>query len=324
MNMSRRMLMPSIALAAGSARAAAAADASPGVTDAVARFAAIPATASCLIESGHPAKPWRAAHDAGKELFVGSAIKTFILARFLLDVEEGRLSEDRQLDVNDAVRSLVSPVFLHLTGTTAARSVLEAMIAHSDNTATDIAMAAVGPDRVRHLIAEAGLKKTRIPASTRRMISYLAGAPAGRDLGWDGMLAMEKGTQPGPSRPTINDTETMTSSAEDLVAWYRMALSERVFKTPEMRTEFRRIQAMANAIAVAIPPDTIAYAKGGSIDWEDFHCNCFAGQMIANALPVTFAFTINWTGPADGTKAVFEAFLASVRDALRAAAASSA
>ena len=59
-------------------------------------------------------------------LYVGSAVKTFINLRFLQDVEAGRLSENTQEVVDDGVRSLASPVFGHLTGTTTARSVLEA------------------------------------------------------------------------------------------------------------------------------------------------------------------------------------------------------
>src|SRR5690349_16163657 len=84
-----------------------------------------------------------------------------------MDVEAGRLSETEQLTIDDAVRSVGGGVFEHLTGTTAARNILEAMIAHSDNTATDIALARVGPDKVRAFIAEAGLTQARIPDSTR-------------------------------------------------------------------------------------------------------------------------------------------------------------
>jgi beta-lactamase class A len=42
---------------------------------------------------------------------------------------------------------------------------------------------------------------------------------------------------------------------------------------PETLVEFKRIQAMADAIAQVVPPDTIAYAKGGSIDWDGFQPN---------------------------------------------------
>ena len=177
MDVNRRALL--IAAAAGSA--AASGRRSPparraGVTSAIERFAALPATASCLIDAADPKGDWTAGHDPAAVLFIGSAVKTFILAQYMRDVEAGRLSESDQRPIDDAVRSVSSPVFLNLTGTTPARSVLEAMIAHSDNTATDVALAAVGPDKVRALIEESGLSATRIPHSTRRLFSYLGGA----------------------------------------------------------------------------------------------------------------------------------------------------
>ena len=78
-----------------------------------------------------------------------NTFKTFVLATYLQEVEAGRLDETEQLAVDDGVRSFSSPVFEHLTGTTQARSALEAMIAHSDNTGTDMALKRVTPARVR-------------------------------------------------------------------------------------------------------------------------------------------------------------------------------
>ena len=102
-------------------------------------------------------------------------------------------------------------MFGHLTGTTTARSVLEAMIAHSDNTATDIALKRVGPDRVRAFIASAGFKSVKIPGSTRLLFSYLAGAPFGVDVGWKGMLEIENDKVFGRLRSPLNDRETMSA-----------------------------------------------------------------------------------------------------------------
>jgi beta-lactamase class A len=146
------------------------------VQAAVDAFAKLPVTSSCFIAADHPS-PWTVGHDPDARLFVGSAVKTFILAAYLREIEGGRLTLDQQLAIDDGVRSPSSPVFMKLLGSTEGRSVLEAMIAHSDNTATDAALKAVGPDRVRGLIREAGLSATHIPDSTRRMVSYLAGAP---------------------------------------------------------------------------------------------------------------------------------------------------
>lgn len=298
-----------------------------GVQAAVARFAALP-SASCLVVADHPTAPWQASHLPAARLFVGSAVKTFILAQYLREVEAGRLSEDQQMKIDDAVRSLSSPVFLNLTGTTPARSVLEAMIAHSDNTATDVALAAAGVDKVRALIAEAGLGATQISESTRRLFSWLAGAPEGVDLGWEGVQRLVAAPSVGPSggaaamptRPALNDHQTMASTAQDMVRWYRQALRGAFFEKPGTLLEFKRIQAMASAIVHVVPPDTMAYAKGGSIDWAGFHCFSLPGQMIVGKVPVTFCFTINWTGPDDGVGAIFKSYVGAVADVLQEAA----
>jgi len=69
-----------------------------------------------------------------------------------------------------------------------------------------------------------------------------------------------------------------------------------------------------------VPPDTAAYAKGGSIEWQGFHCFCLPGQMIVGKVPISFCFTINWTGPNDGMAAIFQAYKAAVTDVLHEAA----
>ena len=323
MNLDRRSLLGLTA----SALAAAAPVGSPSALEgngrvdaALARFAELPARARGLVVAEHPTAPWRASHDSALRLFVGSAVKTFFLAQFLRDVEAGRVSEDQQVPIDDAVRSLGSPVFLNLSGTTQARAVLEAMIAHSDNTATDAVLAAVGAARVRALIREAGLEATQIPDSTRRLFSYLAGAPEGVDVGWDGVQRLEKVNSAGNARPALNDRQTMASTAEDMVRWYRRALRGEFFKASATLVEFKRVQAMADAIAHVVPANTVAYAKGGSIDWEGFHCLCLPGQMVVGAVPVTFCFTINWTGPNDGVPAILQSYKSAVADVPQEAA----
>jgi beta-lactamase class A len=289
------------------------------VQAAVGSFAKLPVTTSCFIAAEHPTTPWTVGHDPGARLFVGSAVKTFILATYLREIEGGRLTLDQQLAINDDVRSPSSPVFMKLTGTTEARSVLEAMIAHSDNTATDAALKAVGPERVRGLVREAGLSATHLPDSTRRMVSYLAGAPEGVDFGWEGIERMANGQFAGSPRSPMNDHQTMLSTAEEMVRWYQRALKGEFFRKPETLLEFKRIQAMADSLWHVVPADTLAYGKGGSIDWQDFHCFALSGQMIVRGVPLTFCFTINWTGPADGVASVFEAYKNSVAEALNAA-----
>lgn len=298
------------------------------VKAAIDRFAKLPVTsASCFVDAG---SLWSLGHNQTAPLFVGSAVKTFILAQYLRSVEAGRLREDSACVIDDDVRSFSSPVFgdrsldgmpapdLALTGKTPARSVLEAMIAHSDNTATDVALAAAGVEDVRKLIAEAGLKTVRIPTSTRRLFAYLASG-RDQDASWlDLQQLMDKPTNP---QPAINPVQSMVGSAVDMVGWYQGVLSGRYFKQPSTLVEFKRIQAMADALIHVVPPDTMAYGKGGSIAWNDFYCYSLPGQMMVRAqTPVAFCFTINWTGPKAGVESIFKSYVAAVAEVLAEAA----
>jgi beta-lactamase class A len=306
--MHRRQFLTSAAALAGATMVAPAAvaenaPASGGVPHLLERFLALPGSKGAQVDVDDPANAWRASYEADTPLFCGSCFKTFVLAAYLQEVEAGQLDESEQLTVDDGVRSAVSPVLQNLSGTTQARSALEAMIAHSDNTATDVAMQRVGVERVRQLISDAGLVKARIPDSTRRFFSYVAGAPAGEDLGWNAVKALLAEDKPDTAkfRACLNDVETMSAPPSEFVTWYKRALDGRYFEKPETLVEFKRIQGMANAIALVVPPNTPAYMKGGSIDWNGFHCMALAGQMIVRDTPVTVALLHNWTD-ADGDK----------------------
>ncbi len=290
-----------------------------GLGAALQRFMVLPGTKSYLIHAGPGGSLGRIAHRPNLFLFTASAYKTFVLGQYLRDVEAGLLSEDEPLAIDDSVRMWGSPVFLYLTGKTPARSVLEAMITHSDNIATDIATGQVGADRVRVLIAQAGLTSIRIPDSTRRFGSYLYGAPAGVDLGWPAILEATE-NPPGPIRSPLNDVITLAGSARDFVSWYEQALAGAFFAKPETLTEFKRIQAMSVQIPLAVPPDTPAYAKGGELPWPGLSTKSLAGQMIVNngqeQTPVTFCFIVNWNGPLSEFDAVQAAFFAAIKGIL--------
>ncbi|HTE37865.1 MAG TPA: serine hydrolase, partial [Reyranella sp.] len=104
---------------------------------------------------------WTAGVLADQTMFVGSAVKTFMLAEYL----RSDLSETSLVTIDDNIRSISSSIFgdelsggepapdVKLEGKTLARTVLEAMISHSDNTATDAVLRAVGVDNVRDLIS---------------------------------------------------------------------------------------------------------------------------------------------------------------------------
>ena len=86
------------------------------------------------------------------------------------------------LDLDESVWSLSSTVFNppRLSGVVSYLTALEAMISHSDNTATDMAINHVGVETIRDFIVSIGLHGTRIPNSTRQYLAYIFGCPAGR------------------------------------------------------------------------------------------------------------------------------------------------
>jgi len=276
------------------------------------RFLDLPGTKSAQIDVDLQGDPWRVAHGADAALFCGSCFKTFVLAAYLKEVEAGRLALDEQLAVDDEIRSTGGGVFEFLTGSAPARIVLEAMIAHSDNTATDVAMKRLGVGKVRAFIAEAGLADVRIPDNTRRFFSYIAGYPAGVDMGLEGIAQMLAGKSETVARDALNDVQTMAGTAATFVTYYKRALAGAFFAKRETLAEFKRILGLADAIALVVPPDTPAYLKGGSIDWNGFHCMATAGQMIVGATPVTFCLTLNWTGSDGDAPAVIEAYKVAV------------
>jgi beta-lactamase class A len=284
------------------------------------QFVALPGTKSYLLHVGPGGSAGQVAEQPDLVLFTASAYKTFVLGQYLREVEAGRLSEDEQAPIDDSVRDFGSPVFGNLVGTTTARLVLEAMIAHSDNTATNAATGRAGADQVRALIAEAGLSSIRIPDSARIFASYLVGAPAGVDLGWPGIVQAAQ-NPPGPLRPPLNDAITLAGSARDFASWYEQALAGAFFAKRHTLTEFKRIQAMSEQIARAVPPDTVAYAKGGEVpSLNGFNAKSFAGQIVVGnrPTPVTFCFLVNWDGPAEEFPAVEAAFFGAIKGALAA------
>ena len=296
------------------------ANVTPDLEQAIGRYLALPGMPAFRLHVGANGKDLRLEHKASTPLFIASAFKTFVLAQFLRDVEAARLSEDMQLTIDDSVRNIGSPVFIDLAGHTPAVSVLEAMMSHSDNMATDAAMLKVGANRVRALIAAANLPSVRIPDSTRILASYLFGAPYGVDIGWKGIQKVLEGHLPGTPRSPYNDKQTILANARDMVAWYEQVLAGTFFSDPATLIEFKRIHSTSIQIPKILPPGRVAYVKGGEADnLFGFFAKSMAGQMLINeSTPVTFCFLVNWANP-DGTgfKEVQAEFFAAIMDILK-------
>jgi beta-lactamase class A len=235
--------------------------------------------------------------NANKQLFAASAIKTFVLCERLRQVDSADVVhkvENNFLALNDTVWSFGSPTFNppDLIGEVSERTTLDAMINHSDNTATDMMFKLAGADNVRKFIAGAGLKNTLVPDSTRALTGYLFGAPNYLTITWEELLQV---TQGPPVHPFLNDVETLASSAHDFVSYYSRALVGKFFQHPETLQEYRRILSLCDFIyLVPLPLGVSSYAKSGNADSPGFHVRSIAGGIYFAGQWVFFAFLINW------------------------------
>jgi hypothetical protein len=254
-----------------------------------------------------------------ESLFCASSFKVFVLAAYLYYAERGKLpnqpSEEGYPSPLDAALAEPLTVSDHtpggkvfgyeagVIGTTSATAILSAMIAYSDNTATDIAMKRVGVDNVRKFMYEtAGLHSpdVRIPDSTKAFYEYLS----------------------SPGHHLINDEETMVCTSNAFLKFYRQTIHDKLyFKNEETRRQFIWFLSMSEAIPLAMPTDTVCYMKGGDANNPDEgeHAAAIAGHVTFpgittdygnNILPVNFAMLYNWTGQdnfASGTQAFREA-----------------
>jgi beta-lactamase class A len=282
-------------------------------------FDALPGTKGLAFwappDAGRPA--WSATYQADRPLVIASAFKGFVLAEYLRQAEDGldptaatpiaaQLGErmQEQLTLDETVYTLGSPIFNppHLTGTVTARTALQAMILESDDTAADMLLARIGPERVRELIAALGLSQTRIPDSTRQFIGYLFGDPDWRTLTWEQLQPLVENTPYSP-RFALNDEITMASTANELVAFYAHVLLGQLFRYPETLATFRAMLALKDEIAQILPLGVNTFLKGGSLDAFSDHVLSAAGGMYAAQRWVYFALILNWNDDEGGTVA---------------------
>ncbi len=299
--------------------AAAKADASPEAI--LALFKSVPGEVAVKIYA--PAvngKPeYVVTSNSAKALFCGSAFKTFVLCEALRQADSPNVVKTitaQKLDLDASVWSLDSAVFNppNLIGKVSERTALEAMISHSDNTATDMCLKHVGPDKVRALVASLGLKSAIIPDSTRVFFGYLLGAKDYKTFTWEQLGAAANAPIVNKA---LNDVESMACSADDFVSYYSRALNGEFFQNKQTLNQFRQILSIGDAIwLVPLPLGVSAFLKGGSIDVPGFHALCVPGGMLFDDRWVYFCLTINWTAAAETDPATVQAFATACSGAL--------
>ena len=257
--------------------------------------------------------------NSSKQMFVGSAIKTFVLCEALRQADSPQVVKTltaQQLALDASVWSLDSATFNppNLIGKVSERTALEAMIVHSDNTGTDMCLKHVGPYKVREFIATAGLNSVMVPESTRVFFGYLLGAKNYKAFTWEEIGAAAN--QSIVNSP-MNKVESLAASADDFVSYYARALQGQFFHNKETLNEFRRILSIGDAIwLVPLPLGVSAFVKGGSIDVPGYHALCVPGGMLFDDRWVYFCLTINWDAAAETDPNTVGAFAAAASRAL--------
>lgn len=258
--------------------------------------------------------------NPGRQMFCASSFKGFVLCEALRQIDSpqlvGTLSAT-QLALDAGVWSLGSSVFNppNLSGLVTERTTLEAMISHSDNTATDMILKHVGADKVRDFVRSIGLRNTRIANSTRQFLGYIFGVSDWQATTWDEIVARIESNAPA-IHPLLNDVQTMASSPDDFVSFYSRALQGEFFNNPATLAEFRRILTMPDTISRVVPLGANGFLKAGSVDAGGSHGLSIAGGMYFPHRWVYFATIINWDKPGDADLETAAAFGEATRQAL--------
>ena len=254
-------------------------------------------------------------------IFVASAFKAYVLAARLKALDSPDVVErlrTNKLALDESIWSAGSEVFSppDLSGLASERTAAEAMIMHSDNTATDMMLKATGPATVRQFIASLGLVHTQIPDSTRIFGAYLVGLPNYLTATYTEVLqAFERGAP--IVNPFLNDVETMASSAADLVKLYSTTLPDGFFENSETTNEFRRVLALADGVFEAVPLGVSGFAKTGYADVPGFHIRSNAGAMTFGGKWVYYAGVINWDSAEPHDEETEAAWKGALRSALQ-------
>jgi beta-lactamase class A len=235
--------------------------------------------------------------NSDEQMFVASTMKSVILCERLRQLDSadvGTKIKNHELALNRDIWSPGSDIFNppNLAGLVSERTTMEAMVIHSDNTATDMVLKQADPDAVRTFIASIGLTKTLIPDSTRVFAGYIFGAPNYKTITWDQLnqLHTDKLTH-----PFLNNVQTLASSPDDLVSFFSRALEGKFFENPGTLFQFRRILALGDiTYLVPFPIGLSVFGKAGYSDFPGSHARSIAGGVYFPHRWVYFSFVLNW------------------------------
>lgn len=222
---------------------------------------------------------WRGEDAAGFQddvpFEIGSSFKAFVAAEYARQAATGTLDPDQRVEITVENRVDSSDMTDQLLdgATIPLQEAAEAMIAASDNTATDLVMTAVRPERVRGLLRELGLTSTAIPDSTRSIYER---------------VRIEPGWRPVACRTTMTD----------LARFYRATVAERILGDATDR--FLALMREEDQLQGAHwPNDAICYRKSGMVEPPPLLAMGMAGALDVDGEVTAFAFALNVEFPED-------------------------
>lgn len=207
-------------------------------------------------------------HNDDEQFEVGSCFKAFIAAECCRQVSSGLLSWEEPLRVEPERRVPASArADRWLDGSTVTLDqAARAMIAVSDNTATDMVMDLIGHDTVVALVSECGLARTNIPRSTGAVYA-----------------------QPEHVRPIA-----CTSTMRELIRFYATVLSPGSPLDEIAQSDFRRLMRQEDLEQGTRWPDgVVCYRKSGSLEPPPILAMAMAGAFATERHHAEFAFALN-------------------------------
>jgi beta-lactamase class A len=108
-------------------------------------------------------------------------------------------------------------------------------------------------------------------SESRRVFLGKLGAPNYKTITWSELEGYIQSNAPIVN-PTLNNTITLASSANDLVSYYSRALVGDFFLKKSGKldvaklAEFQRILSLGGAVSLVVPLSATGFGKGGSID----------------------------------------------------------
>ena len=254
-----------------------------------------------------------------RRMFAASTLKALILCERLRQLDSPAIERqitEHELALNESIWSPGSTIFNppDLSGLVSERTTMEAMVIHSDNTATDMVLKEAGADRVRNFIASIGLKSTMIPDSTRSFAGYLVGAPNYKTITWDELISIP----PGPlAHPFLNDVQTLASSPDDLVSFFSRALQGKFFSNGETLFQFRRILSLGDiTYLVPFPLGMSVFGKAGYADIQGAHARSIAGGVYFPNRWVYFSMVLNWDAEQGADPETVKAFYVAIHNSI--------